>query len=143
MRRVAAAAMSDASVRLLKRHAKEPQKALILLHWEFCFTEDDGYELPTIQADDEVVKYLKGKCVSAGVRAATAPMPVNFKEYGVYELVHDEGRWNLHHNFRLKHVEPLVHRVASSASSPARRSLLRRMPGAKHRCAAKRPCSLQ
>lgn len=108
MRKVDAVAMSDANVRLLgKRHAKEPQKALVLLHWEFFFMEDVGYELPHFDSEEDVVRYLKSKYTAAGERASCAPMPLNFKENGVYKVLHDDGHWNLQHAFMHKTVEPL------------------------------------
>lgn len=101
-------ALSEANIRLLgKRHAKEPQKGMVLLHWEFFFMEDVGYELPSFECERAIVDYLKSKYISAGERASYKPMPLNFKEDGVYKLFHEDGRCTLRHTFMSKTAELL------------------------------------
>lgn len=69
--------------------------------------EDVGSELPAWGSEEEVVQYLTSKYLAAGERASNAPMPVNFKEHGVYKLTHEGKQWVLHHNFLGKRVELL------------------------------------
>jgi hypothetical protein len=98
--------MSEANLRKLgRRHAKEPAKAQVLLHFEFIFGLDPASLIPEFTSKQEFLEYLRRLYSRHGRRAAEAPMPVTFSKDGVYAITHESQNWHITHRFLKKTVE--------------------------------------
>lgn len=89
-----------------RKHAKEPPKGALLLHFEYMFVLDVTARVPDMIDEPSLVDYLKQRYITYGSRGLRQPLPIDFNGGGgVYTLGFENGNWHLTHSITKQFVE--------------------------------------